>query len=279
MPLTKKGKKIKRAMEGFYGKKRGDRVFYASENAGHIKGVVRGHARFAMTDVELESGLRFLPRGHARRVERQVSPEELANETEFYRRSQGPSVRTQRIGDGVRSFEVILKHDQLGEIGSKTEVLRRGKVVSVHYVLPSLESLKAKKWWPEADPLFSGKGHSMRPRHALKRYVKTGKVPQGYELTMQGLRRRHSIRRRGHATSAKLKVILRSPTGLTVWALPNSDLQVLWPGPGARLRLGWKLMKPEGTATMIDHSTANGAYNTRKEAEEAVKRFIAAGRG
>jgi hypothetical protein len=34
MPLTKKGKKIKRAMEREYGAKKGDRVFYASENAG-----------------------------------------------------------------------------------------------------------------------------------------------------------------------------------------------------------------------------------------------------
>ena len=39
MPLTKKGKKIKREMEKEYGKKKGDQVFYASENKGKIKGV------------------------------------------------------------------------------------------------------------------------------------------------------------------------------------------------------------------------------------------------
>jgi len=39
MPLTKKGEKIKKAMEKQYGKKRGDRVFYAAENKGTIKGV------------------------------------------------------------------------------------------------------------------------------------------------------------------------------------------------------------------------------------------------
>ena len=38
MPLTEKGKKIKRAMESEYGKERGERVFYASQNAGKIKG-------------------------------------------------------------------------------------------------------------------------------------------------------------------------------------------------------------------------------------------------
>lgn len=41
MPLTNKGKKIKKAMEKTYGKKRGEQVFYASENAGKIKGVAK----------------------------------------------------------------------------------------------------------------------------------------------------------------------------------------------------------------------------------------------
>jgi len=39
MPLNAKGKKIKAAMEKDYGKDKGDRVFYASENKGTIKGV------------------------------------------------------------------------------------------------------------------------------------------------------------------------------------------------------------------------------------------------
>ena len=38
MPLTKKGRKIKRAMTKEYGKERGERVFYASQNKGTIKG-------------------------------------------------------------------------------------------------------------------------------------------------------------------------------------------------------------------------------------------------
>lgn len=41
MPLTSKGRKVKRAMEKTYGKAKGDRVFYASENAGKIKGVAK----------------------------------------------------------------------------------------------------------------------------------------------------------------------------------------------------------------------------------------------
>ena len=38
MPLTKKGKTIKKAMTKTYGKKKGTQVFYASQNKGTIKG-------------------------------------------------------------------------------------------------------------------------------------------------------------------------------------------------------------------------------------------------
>jgi len=41
MPLTRKGRKIKRAMQGTYGKKKGKQVFYASERKGNIKGVAK----------------------------------------------------------------------------------------------------------------------------------------------------------------------------------------------------------------------------------------------
>ena len=45
MPLTEKGKKIKRAMVKKYGKKKGEQVFYASENKGTITGVARKKKR------------------------------------------------------------------------------------------------------------------------------------------------------------------------------------------------------------------------------------------
>jgi len=38
MPLTDKGKKIKKSMSKTYGKKLGKKVFYASINKGKIKG-------------------------------------------------------------------------------------------------------------------------------------------------------------------------------------------------------------------------------------------------
>jgi hypothetical protein len=45
MPLTEKGRKIKRSMQKQYGKKAGERVFYASKNKGTIKGVDKGGPR------------------------------------------------------------------------------------------------------------------------------------------------------------------------------------------------------------------------------------------
>ena len=45
MPLTKKGAKIKKAMQKQYGKKAGERVFYAAENKGTIKGVAKKRAK------------------------------------------------------------------------------------------------------------------------------------------------------------------------------------------------------------------------------------------
>ena len=41
MPLTKKGKKVKAAMMKEYGGKKGEQVFYATENKGKVKGLTK----------------------------------------------------------------------------------------------------------------------------------------------------------------------------------------------------------------------------------------------
>ena len=48
MPLSPKGTKIKKAMEDQYGKERGEQVFYASKNAGKIKGVEKAKKKGLM---------------------------------------------------------------------------------------------------------------------------------------------------------------------------------------------------------------------------------------
>ena len=48
MPLTPKGRKIMTAMHEQYGEEKGERVFYASRNAGTITGVER-HGKTALS--------------------------------------------------------------------------------------------------------------------------------------------------------------------------------------------------------------------------------------
>lgn len=45
MPLTKKGLKIREAMEKFYGKEKGEDVFYASVNKGVVTGAEKGKSK------------------------------------------------------------------------------------------------------------------------------------------------------------------------------------------------------------------------------------------
>jgi hypothetical protein len=45
MPLTSKGREIKAAMLKQYGRKKGTKVFYASENSGKLKGVAKRRLR------------------------------------------------------------------------------------------------------------------------------------------------------------------------------------------------------------------------------------------
>ncbi len=49
MPLTPKGRKIKRAMRATYGKTKGDRVFHASQNKGTIKGTHKPKSKKGMS--------------------------------------------------------------------------------------------------------------------------------------------------------------------------------------------------------------------------------------
>ena len=61
MPLTKKGSKIKAAMEDEYGKRKGERVFYAAASKGALGKVEKApSARKAMrkTPVPKRKGLR-----------------------------------------------------------------------------------------------------------------------------------------------------------------------------------------------------------------------------
>ena len=63
--------------------------------------------------------------------------DKLAEETEFYRRRNIPHVEVRYIS-GNRTFDMFLKLCGR-ELGSKHEVLKRGKVVSTTYHLPPID--------------------------------------------------------------------------------------------------------------------------------------------
>lgn len=65
MPMTAKGRKIMGSMMKQYGPEKGKRVFYASENAGRIKGVAKGRKSpgYGYTD-DSNSRLMRMPRNY-----------------------------------------------------------------------------------------------------------------------------------------------------------------------------------------------------------------------
>jgi len=58
MPMTEKGKKIMKSMKKQYGKKKGEKIFYASKNKGVIKGVEKG--KKAWSTIRNKKTLTFL---------------------------------------------------------------------------------------------------------------------------------------------------------------------------------------------------------------------------
>src|SRR5208282_2315602 len=75
MPLTEKGEKIEGNMENEYGAKKGESVFYASKNAGTIKGVDEGEEMPGMDPGEMAADPGSSPMGDARDAEPELMGE------------------------------------------------------------------------------------------------------------------------------------------------------------------------------------------------------------
>jgi hypothetical protein len=80
----------------------------------------------------------------------------------------------------------------------------------------------------------------------------------------------------------KLASPKRSPTGLTLWPMLPEEAQggtpmsIVWPGPGSGLYLGIRATEPGGSMVRIEHRTADGQYDTFKQAQKAAHAFAAA---
>ena len=73
--------------------------------------------------------------------------------------------------------------------------------------------------------------------------------------------------------SGEARLIYTAPTGLCVWSVPGTSLQIMWPGPGAGLFLG-RPLDAGGAVTRISHRTADGTYDTQRAAATAVNAFV-----
>jgi hypothetical protein len=82
-----------------------------------------------------------------------------------------------------------------------------------------------------------------------------------------------ALRRRYGRASGDLRVVHHTPMGGLVWAVPGSSYQIMWAGPGARLKLG-EIMKPGGMVTTIEHPAAARIYDNPREATKAVRKFL-----
>lgn len=73
--------------------------------------------------------------------------------------------------------------------------------------------------------------------------------------------------------AGEARLIYKAPTGLCVWSVPRTDLQIMWPGPGSGLFLG-RPLDVGGAVTRISHRTADGSYDTQRAAAKAVNAFV-----
>jgi len=63
--------------------------------------------------------------------------------------------------------------------------------------------------------------------------------------------------------------------GMRTWRLPESRLEILWPGPSEGLYLG-RPSEPGGPVARITHPTAASTYPSPRSAQAAVEAFLAA---
>ena len=113
MPLTEKGSKIKSAMESEYGKEKGERVFYASKNAGKISGVDRALSKDRRTIK------RFLDEAAAAEEVDFPSNPVSSKPADAYENSMYDALPTKdafrkRVRDAVRAGEPLPKVLQFG---------------------------------------------------------------------------------------------------------------------------------------------------------------------
>jgi hypothetical protein len=136
MPLTSKGKEIKAAMTKEYGAKKGERVFYASKNAGKISGVDDAEA------LDLPAQLRDAEEalGALEPTERKNAVDDHKQKIQALRDEIRNQVRSALKGEGSKS-------DALAELEAKqdTELLVKQLADAVGAAEARMESLVSQR--------------------------------------------------------------------------------------------------------------------------------------
>lgn len=73
----------------------------------------------------------------------------------------------------------------------------------------------------------------------------------------------------------KARLVERMIGGGGVWSLPDSQLEIMWMGPGSRLYIGTP-RRPGGFVIPIEHPTADFDPGSMKAAQAAIDAFVAA---
>jgi hypothetical protein len=118
MPLNKKGKKIKRAMTKQYGKKKGEKVFYAMENSGKLRKVTKAKGGMDASKSDFGGGSKSPGGGEGRDrdyQQRGMSKADYAKSTQ----SQNFGGRQSKIGPAVKDvpFKAPLNFAQSTALG------------------------------------------------------------------------------------------------------------------------------------------------------------------
>ena len=118
MPLNKKGKKIKKAMTKQYGKKKGEKVFYAMENSGKLRKVTKAKGGMDASKSDFGGGSKSPGGGEGRDrdyQQRGMSKADYAKSTQ----SQNFGGRQSKIGPAVKDvpFKAPLNFAQSTALG------------------------------------------------------------------------------------------------------------------------------------------------------------------
>jgi len=175
---------------------------------------------------------------------RTKSEQEVADEREFARRQYMPYVEKRYLRAGGRVFDVLLTIYGV-TVGQKTETTSRGRVSSVSYFLPSLDSPEIARViettrLPVARSNHAGKHRYRSPMHVSERWVVETPMREPTLYSEEQIQR---LRTEGHITPDGWVRIYTNKTrqgaesSAQEWRRMTGQTARVAPGPGHPRRI------------------------------------------